>query len=446
MLINKRILINIMTTVDGKEPSVPPRNLGSHYGFHRNPYDPSPLAIESGDSDLFIGREKEGLLFRTFLESFDRGAIFVEGGTGVGKTSFANVQEYRSGRGAHGARLLPTLQPIQLASTLNPTEFLLSVVSNVLSSLQYASPSVQKEASFRKLSLSVNQSLIRTRSWEITAAGFGGGTGTQVTTSNPLLVLLPYVSDLLDQAARLSVDRGFHRIVVNVNNLDVIDPQNLVSFLDSTRDLTLTRTPFLWVFIGPIGGRALVAQRSRRVSELIRTDPVWLPPLSLKEVREAVEARVTRYRTHAAVSAPVSREIVDLLYESSSGEVRYLLNRCTDLLLRTMIEFPTTRTISLEVALPMLREMTAAALERCNLTSKQSDVLRRIANHGPCQPKEHRSFGFASAPGFLRYLARFYELGLVDRRRRGKEVVYTPRGDVVLALKTAPPPISGRGS
>ena len=418
---------------------VRPESLGLHYGFKRNPYDPSPLGIEEGDSELFVGREKEGLVFRTFLESFDRGAVVVEGGTGVGKTSFVNVQEYRAGLAPGPTKILPTQQPIQLASTLSPIEFLLSVVSNVLSSLQKASPKIDKGAAFRRLSLAVTQSIIKSRGWEISAAGFGGGATAETVVTNPLLVLLPTVSELLDAAVRLARESGYGRIIVNVNNLDVVDPQSLISFLDLTRDLTLTRASFLWVFIGPIGTRALVAQRSRRVSELVRTDPIWLPPLSLKEVFGAIDARVRRFSTYHSATSPISRDVVKLLYESSTGEVRYILNRCTDILLRTMIEFPTSREISFDLARPMLREMTSSALDRCNLTGKQKAVLSNMATRGPCQPRDFRSFGFESAPAFLRYLSLFYHLGLADRRRRGKEVVYAPRGDVVLALaKTAP--------
>ena len=437
------MLIDIPSRMPVNDHAVRPESLGLHYGFTRNPYDPSPLGIDEEDSDLFVGREKEGLVFRTFLESFDRGAVVVEGGTGVGKTSFVNVQEFRSGRAPGQNKLLPTQQPIQLASTLSPTEFLLSVVSNVLSSLQNASPRVERSASFRRLSLAVTQSLIKTRSWEVSAAGFGGGTASETVVSNPLLVLLPTVSELLDSAARLAHESGYGRVVVNVNNLDVVDPQSLISFLDLTRDLTLTRASFLWVFIGPIGSRALIAQRTRRVSELVRSDPIWLPPLSLKEVFGAIDARVKRFNTNLAAASPISREVVQLLYESSAGEVRYILNRCTDILLRTMIEFPTSREISLDLARPMLREMTSGALDRCNLTGKQKAVLSNVATKGPCQPRDFQGFGFVSAPAFLRYLSLFYRLGLVDRRRRGKEVVYAPRGDVVLALAKADPS-SGR--
>jgi hypothetical protein len=418
---------------------VRPESLGLHYGFKRNPYDPSPLGSEEGDSALFVGRQREGLSFRTFLESFDRGAVVVEGGTGVGKTSFVNVQEFRSGGSTRREKLLPTQQPIQLASTLSPTEFLLSVVSNVLSSLQRAAPRIERSAPFRKLSLAVTQSLIKTRGWEVSAAGFGGGASAEVVVSNPLLVLLPSVSELLDSAARLCQESGYGRIVVNVNNLDVVDPQALISFLDLTRDLTLTRASFLWVFIGPVGCRALIAQKTRRVSELIRTDPIVLPPLSLKEVYGAIDARVRRFHTIPAAPAPISREVVQLLYDTSAGEVRYILNRCTDILLRTMIEFPTSREISLDLARPMLREMTTSAIDRCNLTGKQRSVLSTVAVNGPCQPREFGNFGFESAPAFLRYLALFYRLGLVDRRRKGKQVVYTARGDVALALGKSEP-------
>jgi hypothetical protein len=414
---------------------VPPENLSRHYGFTRNPYDPAPLGIQKEDSALFVGRERESKELRTFIASFDRGAIFVEGGIGVGKTSFVNVQEYRfAGNGRHPG-IISTIQPIQLASALKPTEFLLSVLSNVLSSLESSAPKVRKSPKFRRLSLSVTQSLIETRSWQVAAGGFGGGLSKEVTVANPQLVLLPSVSEMLDQAAQLVVESNFEKIVVNVNNLDLISPQDLAGFLDLTRDLTLIRAPFLWVFIGPIGCRSEVAQRTRRVSELIRTDPIWLPPLSLSEIHGAIEARVSRYRTSAATTAPIPETIVDQLYESSSGELRYILNRCTDILVRTMIEFPTSRQIPPQLAQSMLRQMTLSAIERCNLTTRQKSVLGQLVTLGPSQPRDFRKFGFGSAPGFLAHLTRFYEIGLVDRRRRGSDVVYTPRGDAQLALR-----------
>jgi hypothetical protein len=317
---------------------------------------------------------------------------------------------------------------------LTPTEFLLSVLSNVLNALARAVPEATRGPEFKELSRAVTQSLVRARGWQFDVAGFGAGRSTDSTATSPLVVLLPAVSDLLDRAAKLVQIAGLPRIVVNVNNLDLIDSKTFVSFLEVTRDLTLTRSPYLWVFIGPIGSRANVAQRSRRVSELIRSDPIWLPPLTAKEVHTAVEARVLRFKTSSSVSAPIAREVIDLLYEASSGELRYILNRCTDLLVRTMIEFPTSRELDLDLARPLLRRITMSSIERYNLTQKQRGLLVRLATEGPCQPKEFRKYGLQSVPAFLRYLLRFYELGLVDRRRSGTEVVYTPRGDAILAL------------
>lgn len=415
------------------EHPIRPGGLGAHYGFAGNPYDPSPLEGDLADSELFVGRRPEGELFRTFLESFDRGGIVVEGGIGVGKTSFVNVQEFRAGD-SKAPTLLSPRQPIQLASALHPVEFLLSVTSNVLSALRGSVPRASRDPSFRRISLAVTQTIQQSRGWEAYAAGFGGGVSSKTSVSNPLVVLLPVVSEQLDEAARLATRHGVEKIVVNVNNLDVVDPHALVSFLDATRDLTLTRAPYLWVFLGPVGSRALIAQRTRRVSELLRSDPIGIPPLSLDEVRQVVLARVKRFRSNVAVRPPIRDEVLRVLYESSSGEVRYILNRCTDLLLRTMVEFPTTTEISEELARPMLERMTLDAIDRLNLTSKQRALLQKIARSGPVQPREFVRFGFSNAPAFLRYLSRFYQLGLVDRRRREDRVAYTPRGDVVLAL------------
>jgi hypothetical protein len=417
------------------DQSPPAESLSKHYGFKRNPYDRAPLGIDQDDARLFVGREKEGQEFRTFLASFDRGAVFIEGGTGVGKTSFVNVQEFRQKDSRSGGPLLPTLQAIQLATTLSPTEFLLSVLSNILNALARAVPSASRLSEFKDLSRAVTQSLVQTRGWQVDIAGFGGGRSTETSATSPLVVLLPAVSDLLDRAASLAESSGYPKIVINVNNLDLIDPKSLVSFLEVSRDVTLTRQHFVWVFIGPIGCRAAVAQQSRRVSEMIRSDPIWLPPLSVKEVHAAIDARVRRFRVSSAVKPPISSEVVDLLYRASSGELRYILNRCTDLLERTMIEFPTTGELTPELARPLLRRMTMSTIDRCNLTSRQKDLLTKLILAGPCQPKQYRDFGFRSAPAFLRYLLIFYGLGLIDRRRSAGEVVYTPRGDSILALE-----------
>lgn len=420
--------------MDVNEELARPEDIGAHYGFRRNPYDPIPLGLNPEDSALFVGREQEGREFRTFLQSSDQGGIFIEGGTGVGKTSFAHVQEYRSSQRSKSNRILPTLKPIQLASTIEPRVFLLSVLSNVLGSLERASPKTAKSEEFQHLASAVGQSLIQSGGWDIEIAGFGGGKSKEVATSSPLLVLLSNISDLLDRAARLAVTAGFTRIVVNVNNLELVDANTLIAFLNETRDFTLNRDGFLWVFIGPLGSRAIVAQRSRRVSELLQPDPIFLPPLGREDIKAAIDARIRRYRTSATVRAPVSEKVVDLLYSASSGEMRYVLNRCKDLLSKTMIEFPTTREISMEVGSALLRRMTASSLTQANLTAKQTKVLEQLAARGPCQPRDFSALGFRSAPAFLRYLSRFYELQLIDRRKRGAEVVYTPRGDVVLAL------------
>jgi hypothetical protein len=416
------------------DDQVRPEDIGAHYGFRRNPYDPTPLGMDEQDSSLFVAREKEGRQFRTFLKSSDSGGVFVEGGTGVGKTSFVHVQEYRCRSDTPGGLLLPTLKPIQLASTLETRVFLLSVLSNLLGSLAHAVPRIAKTPEFQRLSTAVNQTLLKSGGWQLELAGFGAGMNRDVAVAGPLLVLLSTISDLLDQAASLARRAGFTKVVVNVNNIEIVDARSFTSFLDVARDYTLTRKGFLWVFIGSVGSRATVAQSTRRVSELVQSDPVWLPPLSREDIHTAIDARIRLFRSSPDVRPPVSRPVIDLLYEASSGEMRYVLNRSRDLLTKTMIEFPTTREITTEIASPLLRAMTKATLDRTNLTANQLRLLGRLATAGPCQPRDFAKFGFRSAPAFLRYLLRFYALQLVDRRRRGTEVVYTPRGDVVLAL------------
>lgn len=408
-----------------------PYNLPAHYGFTVNPYDPSPLGVSEDDAELFVGRETEGAAFLTFLSSFDRGAIFVEGGTGVGKTSFVNVQQYRL---VLDEPILPSLNVIELRDGMTVTEFLLSVLSNGLNSLRHMQPDVVKETEFQRLAQAVEQTLIVTRSYQASLVSFGAGYGSNVAATNPNLTLLPTVSRHLDEFAQLAATFGYVKTIVSVNNLDTIDPRFFVSFMQHARDLTLIRHRYLWVFTGPQGSRALLAKDAHRVSELVTSDPIVLPPLSKREVHEAIEARIRKFRVSEDVQAPVAREVIDILYDASRGEFRYILNRAKDLLVRTMSDFPTTRTVTLEIATPILRELAFGVIARAALTTKQRNVLKALAEKGQAQPKEYEHFGFNGAATFVPYLKQFHECGLVDRKEVGREVIYTPRGDVALAF------------
>jgi hypothetical protein len=425
-----------MVAREGEGPHFDPAGLGPHFKFTRNPYDPSPLAVSEVDSSLFIGRRAEATILRTMLSSFDSGGVFVEGGIGVGKTSFVNVQQFLASRKGSIPRVLPSLHPLQLELAPTPVEFLLSVLSNVLNALrQFESRSI-KNAAFIELSAQVDQTLVKTRSYQATVAGTGGGYGTSVTTVNPSIALLPSVSRRLDECAELVGEFGFKTICVAVNNLDIVPEDVTFAFLNEIRDLTLTRRPFFWVFVGPLGIRSSLSQRSRRVSELVRSEPIALQPLSKEEVHAVLAARARLFRLSPRVEIPIDEQVVDLLYEASKGEVRYILNRCTDLLVRTMLEFPTAGQVSLAHAMPLLREITKSAIDRLSLTPRQKSILEQIAKKGMVQSGDYRELGLKSPQALSKYLLRFSALLLLDRRSVGREVVYVPRGDVAIALGT----------
>jgi len=54
------------------------------------------------------------------------------------------------------------------------------------------------------------------------------------------------------------------------------------------------------------------------------------------------------------------------------------------------------------------------------------------------QPKDYESFGFNSPQGFSNYLTGFFEMKLLEREKRGRETLYTPRGDVKLHYRGIP--------
>jgi hypothetical protein len=270
--------------------------------------------------------------------------------------------------------------------------------------------------------------------------GVGPNLGKTSAPSDPPQVTLQTLQELLERTATLTTDRGFERIVVLINNLDNVEQEHFFDLLHDLRDSILARAPFVFVFAGPRGLRQTLQRNRthRRVSERIRRDPVSLDPLTLEQVHRVIDKRVEHYGVDNRAEAPVPARAIDILYEASEGEIRYVLNRAESIARKVTDALPSGDKLNREVAMAALEDIVREKIETIDLTDRKREVLADIARHETVQPKDYESFGFNSPQGFSNYLTGFFEMKLLEREKRGRETLYTPRGDVKLHYRGIP--------
>ncbi len=413
------------------------RNIWLEYGFLMNPYHTDHLDATREDAALYIHRETEETRLGNFLASEDHGAIFVEGHVGVGKTTFVNQTQYILMQDGSLPQILPSCSVVEVQNTSTSEELVFSIISSVLRALRLYSPGVEDSNIFREIESYTWQAQIT--SWTASASimGTGGGIGRTTTPTQPVAISLQTLQNLLDKASILASERGFERIVILINNLDNVNETHFFSLLHDLRDSILGRRRWLFVMAGPTGMRRSLLRSTihRRISERIASEVVKLDPLNLDGIFEVIKKRVEHFRKQESIKAPVPEKIIEILYNASRGEIRYVLNRANGIARMVAQEFTGTGPIQENLALAALQKLISDEVRANDLTERQWEVLEAIVHAGNVRPKNHDSFNLNSAQAFINYLNRFHRLGLIEQERFGRETLYTPRGDITLFFK-----------
>jgi hypothetical protein len=418
-----------------------PRDIWDEYGYHRNPFEPRALSATGEDAHLFVGREKEVETLSTWYVSSHSGGVIVEGPIGVGKTTLVNMAQHKAH--VHDAGILPCLKTVETQDGMTPQAFLLEVLAHVLYNLQRMDPGVESMDEFQTLEQAVERGVLTSKGWQAHAslAGSGGGGGRQTvkTPTQPDQLTMMAVHRYLERVLQLARDRGFNRILVSINNLDIVDLDRFKGLLQAVRDSSLALDGYLWTFIGPVGLRGELGEPAvQRVSELLRGAPVELGPLTLEQVQQAISARLKVHRKSPQAIPPVEDDVVRFLYDASNGEIRYVLNRCGDIVEAITRHLPSPTPVTLEKARWVLRDIVAPAIEHAGLKPKEQEVLRKIADRRRVQGKDFAEYGFNQYQGLFNHISSLAEKRLLVKERMGRDVVYVPRGDVVLFFEADP--------
>ncbi|MFQ6056446.1 MAG: hypothetical protein ACE5J3_10755, partial [Methanosarcinales archaeon] len=130
------------------------------------------------------------------------------------------------------------------------------------------------------------------------------------------------------------------------------------------------------------------------------------------------------------VDLPIHTDIIELLYEDSGGEIRFIFKRSTDLLLQFALQFPTEKGISFQIGKQMLRELARKKINSLNLTKRELDILDRMANLETFRIRDCKIFGLKTPQALNRYVRKFSELGLLTKVQEKKLTNYRATGDV----------------
>lgn len=417
-------------------------NVWEDLGFTGNPYDHRALSITKEDRKLLIDRSSELQTLSTLVNS-GKGIIIVEGGVGVGKTSLVNAMQYDLLHQKKN-KILPSFQKIELTKdNLEPKNFILSTFSNMIFSLEKLTNTdlTKRGGILREGKLLVAQTVQSGFTGNLQAFGFGGGMSRSSSTANPpAAVTLPAILNTMDKWVEyVSKNTEYDGpAVISVDNMDILDDQSIVAFLNSMRDTMIDRTNVLWVLIGRKGLFSLLESESRRVSEIITGQPVVLQPLALQDVYNAIKTRIELLSQNkkGAKDGIVADEIVKILYDASQGEIRYIFKRITDIILKFRGQYPSVSKIPLDVAKSTVIGFAKSHISTLKLSTKEMDVLKHIVKNGSMRTKDYSSIGLQTPQALSKYLTGLHKQNLVLKESgEGTAVYYRPTADVIFALQ-----------
>lgn len=416
-------------------------NIWEDLGFTGNPYDQRALAITPEDRKLLINRTGELQALST-LANAGKGIIIVEGGIGVGKTSLVNAMQHDLLHQKKN-KILPSFQKIELTKdNTEPKNFILSTFSNMIFSLEKLTDTdlIKRGGILKEGKLLVAQTIQSGLSGNLQAFGFGAGISRSSTANPPAAVTLPTILNTMDKWSEYVLRNTEYDgpAVIPVNNMDILDDQAIVEFLNSMRDTMVDRPNILWVLIGRKGLFSLLESKARRVSEIITGQPVVLSPLSLQDVYNAIKTRIELLSKNkkGARDGIVSDEIVKILYDTSQGEIRYIFKRITDIILKFRGQYPSVSQIPLDVAKFTLIEFAKSHISTLNLSTKEMYVLKHIVKIGSIRTKDYSSIKLQTPQALSKYLTGFHKQNLVLKEYgEGTAVYYRPTADAIFALQ-----------
>lgn len=402
-----------------------------HWNLGESPYTTAPISRDH--LDLFVGRSEVVAAAQNALRN--PSVLVLEGGRGVGTTSLGNYLRFVK---AQEGKYFSPLSEVSASAGITAELFL----ANVLSILVWTIDSdydLEGNPDYRTIKSTTHQIREHYRDFSaqisVLGSGIGAGRSTQRMVVAPPTYPQPTLVRCLSDVKRLLTGYGVEEeIIVQVNNLDfgtILSEEEGMHFLNAVRDL-LQISGYSWILVGDLGLRHFIADRVDRLDDIVALE--WLvEPLSLQEVYEAIEKRVRKYGMGHRPQAPLSDELIAMLYEATEGRIRQIFG-FANRLLNHLADTPLIDQITPSIALPLLRSEVERRMRRNKLTASEKRVLMCVTREDARYPTEISKQTHIVRSNVSRILKRLVETRFVTFRPEGRRRRYVAMADVKLSL------------
>lgn len=402
--------------------------------------------MHGNEADLLVGRDDE---LRSLRRRLTAGGAHptIEGPSGVGKTSLAEVATFQAYQ-AFEAGAAPPLLMLDEIISVGAEETVETLRRRIDFALVRGFRTHRTALRARGFTVPSAKELRAVENWFVApestqvsgAVGIGpiGSVGLgrgSVPTSSPGFQssgLRALLAGWLVRCFPTSQAGGF---VVVVDNLELLgDAGRLRSLLESLRDPLLTSLGLKWIFCGVTGIREALG--SARVSAHL-SSPIRLTPLPPDVVTEVTSRRIVHYRINEDAYAPVDGAGFALVYSVLHHNLRDALATCQDFAL--FVDEAGERPDGPEVRIRVLGEWLRGQAEETRMIAAASGVreggwiaLDVLAGRpdGRCTSREYGLFNSPSyrvaSPGALgQRMAPLVKANLVDRSTEEESIGYS---------------------
>ncbi len=402
-------------------------------GFKNNPFNTNPITMST--LKLYTG---QGTLIKACQNILcERNVLLIiEGARGVGTTSFANFLRFSAQIKKN--YFTPSTE-IRVGAGWSIDTLLSVVIANIVREIELSQiKEILKDKRFRDAK-AISMRIAETyRSFGIDALGFGMNYGkTAGVSSQPIIVPTAVLGHHLEDLAALVQSKGYkYGLLLQLNNLDlgeIHEEKHLKYLFNELRDYIQTNN-VSWLFVGDVGLRKFIAQQVDRLDDIVSYE-VEIQALNKSDYVKLIEKRIQFYMNNPNAQLPIDDDVFLYLFDLTKGRLRYVFGLIKRLLNELSIRDIVYK-LTLDLAQPMISKLAKERLAKNGLTSGEKEILKMLVKLGSASATELSHRLSKTRQYVSKILVKLYDMRLIYAKREGRNRIYLPVLDVVIAYNS----------